>query len=216
MTQDLEDEVLPAHLKFYCFDMITAIGAEEWFELRLDHAEALISLYQDIATMVNHEKVNSKEEVEALFEKALEFGCEGLMLRNPEGKYKYGRGTIKEGLIYKVKPFVTTDAQVIGIVQSTKVNEEVEKKTNELGRSVTSKKIGDRHLIEKASAVWVKYKNQELKVSLACTDEEKKEIWENRNTYIGKWIEYKYLEIGMKDGGLPRHPTSIRWRKDKD
>jgi hypothetical protein len=113
-------------------------------------------------------------------------------------------------------PAVTTDAQVIGIVQSTKVNEEVEKKTNELGRSVTSKKIGDRHLIEKASAVWVKYKNQELKVSLACTDEEKKEIWENRNTYIGKWIEYKYLEIGMKDGGLPRHPTSIRWRKDKD
>lgn len=213
MTQDLEDEVLPTHLKFFCFDMITAVGAEEWFELRLDHAEGLISLYQDIATVVNHTKVNSKEEVENLFEKALEYGCEGLMLRNPEGKYKYGRGTIKEGLIYKVKPFVTFDAQITDVVQSTEVREGAEKKINELGRSVTSKKKDDRVLIEKASAFWVLYEGKPLKVTLAMTDEEKSRVWATRTQQIGKWIEYKGMLIGSKD--LPRHPVMLRYREDK-
>ena len=207
---------VPEHLKFYIFDCLPEENVVYSFSNRLAFAQTASKKFPNEIEWVAQRLIYSQQEVENLFDVALKEGCEGLILRDPEGRYKFGRGTLKEGLIYKVKPFVTTDAKVIGIVQSTEVNNEVEKKTNELGRSITSKQIGDRHLIEKASAVWVKYNNQDLKVSLACTDNEKKEIWKNQNSYIGKWIEYKYLEIGMKDGGLPRHPTSIRWRKDKD
>lgn len=161
------------------------------------------------------------------------------MLRDPKGKYKFGRGTIKEGLIYKVKPFETFDAKITGVVQSTEVNPNAEKKINELGRSVTSKKKNDRVLIKKASAFWVNYPinceacngqgtnpmecheckgtgliPKPLKVTLAMTDKEKEEVWNNKESYIGKWIEYKGMLIGSKD--VPRHPVMLRFREDKD
>jgi DNA ligase-1 len=214
MTQDLEDEQLPNSLKFYCFDRIGKLGQEEPFCLRLDSMEVIVSLFQDIAFPVEHIKVNSAVEVESYFEKVLTEGYEGLILRNPESYYKYGRATVRENIIYKCKPFRTFDAKITGIVQSTEVNEDAEKKTNELGRSVTSKKIGERHTIEKASAFWVEYNNKPLKVTLAMSDLEKIEVWKNRESYIGKWIEYKGMLVGAKD--VPRHPVMIRYRTDKD
>lgn len=214
MTQDLGVEELPEHLKFYCFDMIGNCGIEEDFELRLENLNPIIFIYSDIAELVKHHIVNNAEEVKKLFDFALNDMCEGLMLRDPNGRYKYGRGTIKEGLIYKVKPFRDFDAKITGIVQGTEVNENAEKKTNELGRSVTSKKKNDRHSIEKATAFWVEYNGLPLKVSLAMTDEEKEEIWNTRESYIGKWIEYKGMLIGSKD--VPRHPVMLRFREDKD
>ena len=211
MTQDLGDEVLPDHLRYYCFDMLGRF--EDSFETRNDIMEGLIGLYNQIAYPVEQREVNSAKEVETYFEEVLSQGYEGLILRNPKSLYKFGRGTIKEGLIYKVKPFVTFDAKITGVEQSTEVNEDAEKKTNELGRSVTSKKKDDRHLIEKASAFWVDYEGKPLKVVLAMTDPEKVAVWANRASLIGKTIEYKGMLVGSKD--VPRHPVMIRFREDK-
>lgn len=223
MTQDLHQPKvgtssgyrnIPDHLKFYCFDCLGNNGKDEWFEIRLDYAESLISFYQDVATVVNHVEVKSAKDINDLFMQSLERGCEGLILRDPQGKYKFGRGTLKEGIIYKVKPFVTFDAQITDVVQSTEVREGAEKKINELGRSVTSKKKDDRVLIEKASAFWVLYDGKPLKVVLAMTDEEKEAVWASRAKQIGKWIEFKGMLVGAKD--LPRHPVMLRYREDRN
>ena len=40
------------------------------------------------------------------------------------------------------------------------------------------------------------------------------EIWKNRESYLGRWIEYRGMLVGAKD--LPRHPTMTRFRNDKD
>lgn len=225
MTQDFEDKksikkhgkvlTIPESLKFYCFDCIVDDNFNQPFMERiLYNVKSLIYIYENLIGVVNQKTLESKNDVEKYFEKVLKEGFEGLILRDHNSKYKCGRGTIKEGLIYKVKPFKTFDSEIIGVVQSTEVDPNAEKKTNELGRSVTSKKKGDRILIEKASAFWVKYEGKELKVVLAMTDEEKEAIWANREAYIGKIIEYKGLCIGMKD--VPRHPVMIRFREDKD
>jgi DNA ligase-1 len=214
MTQDLGDEQLPDHLKFYCFDVI---ANEDWtipFHVRYPTCFSLASKFSDIIG-VGQTPVDNAQEVAEHFERVLKDGFEGLILRDPKSLYKFGRGTVKEGIIFKVKPFVTFDAKITGVEQSTEVNEDAEKKTNELGRSVTSKKIGERHLIEKASAFWVDYDGKPLKVVLAMTDPEKVAVWANRASLIGKTIEYKGMKIGMKDGGVPRHPVMIRYREDK-
>lgn len=226
MTQDFNDpksikkhgEVLtvPEHLKFYCFDCTVEDNLEQEFIHRASFVTGLADKFNKLMVEVRQERVESKEDVEALFEGAIENGYEGLILKDPHGRYKTGRGTLKEGLIYKVKPFVTTDSEILDVVQATEVDPNAEKKINQLGRSETSKKIGDRILIEKASAFLVDYKGQKLKVVIAMTDIEKKEIWKNKDKYIGKILEYKFMEVGMKEGGLPRHPTSIRVRYDKE
>lgn len=219
MTQDFEEKrsikkfgkilEIPESLKFYCFDCVKENNFSQPFAERL----ANVTLELPIINWVSQITMWKKTDIEEYFDVALKAGFEGLILKSDCGKYKCGRGTIKEGLIYKVKPFVTFDAEILDVIQATEVDQNAEKKINELGRSVTSKKKGDRILIEKSSAFEVEYKGLKLKVTLAMTDEEKEEVWANREQYIGKIIEYKGMLVGSKD--VPRHPVMIRFREDK-
>lgn len=213
MTQDLEDEQLPDHLKFYCFDCVEDNNLDTPFKQRSEFGMLCMMRFPDIAFPVEQIEVDNEEEVTNFFEQVLKEGYEGLILRNPNSPYKCGRFTIKEGGAFKIKPFITFDAKITGVEQSTEVNEDAEKKTNELGRSVTSKKKDDRHLIEKASAFWVDYEGKPLKVVLAMTDPEKVAVWKNKESYIGRIIEYRGMLVGSKD--VPRHPIMIRFREDK-
>jgi len=217
MTKDFEDVksikkhgkvlTIPDSLRFYCFDALFNSFEESLFKNRYDMVLVASGLI-DIMPVI-HDLVYSKEDVEEKFERALSEDYEGLILRDMKGRYKFGRGTLKEGIIYKVKPYRTFDAVVLDVIQSTEVDPNAEKKTNELGRSVTSKKKEDRILIEKASAFLVRYEEHQLKVVLAMTDEEKKNVWKNKEYYIGKMIEYKGMLIGSKD--VPRHPVMLRF-----
>ncbi len=201
-------------LKYYCFDGVRHENYSQPFSGRLDNAKS-IDHFSDIAVYVDHVLLNGPLEVEEYFQLALSNGEEGLILRNPDGVYKFGRASIKQNIIFKYKPFVTTDAVIKGFVQSTEVNKDAEKTTNELGRSRTSKRKEDRHLVEKAQSFIVDFNGQDLKVPISMTDKMKKYIWNNQDEYIGKWIEYKYMEIGMKKDGLPRIPKFVRMRDDK-
>jgi len=210
---DITREEALKEFKFYLFDALEDDFTMDFMD-RDCFCEEIAEDFKELIVPVKQIRINSKKEVEEYFEIALKEGFEGLILKDGNGKYKCGRGTLKEGLIYKVKPFRTFDAQIIGVVQATKVNPNAEKKINELGRSVTSKKKDDRILIEKASAFIVKYEDEEVKPTLSMTDPEKGEVWRNRNSYIGKWIEYKGMLVGAKS--VPRHPTFIRFRSDLD
>lgn len=207
------DKELPPTLEFYCFDLVAGEIFNTSFNARIQILNTA-GLGYGYMKIVDQWSVFNSEEINKLYENALAWGCDGLILRNPQGRYKCGRGTVKEGLIFKMKPFETFDAQVLGIIQATEVRDGAEKKINELGRSVTSKKKDDRILINKAAAFLVNYEGKELKVVLAMTDEEKIEVWNHQDRYIGRFIEYKGMLVGAKD--LPRHPVFLRFRDDKN
>ena len=211
------DQELPADLCFYCFDYLTE--ENKTFMTRVkdyNHARDLEKQCQGYFHPVTQKVVEDIETLEASFEFALEHGFEGLILRNPTSYYKFGRASLKQDIAYKMKPFVTFDAKIIGITQATEVREGAEKKTNELGRSVTSQKKDDRVLIDKAATFTVLYKGKSSEVALAKhTDEMKEHIWKHKDKYIGRMIEYKCMEVGMNEGGLPRHSNFVRYRDDK-
>ena len=223
MTKNFEDKKsikkhgkvleIPEHVKFYCFDAVQNDNFEELFVDRLDYVQGLFINFPELVVEVNQVLLNNKKEVTDMFEEALKDGYEGLILKDPNGRYKCGRGRVKEALIYKVKPWRTFDGVIKEVIQATKVDPNAEKTTNELGRSVTSKKKGDRILIEKASAFRVDYAVDgvvmgEVDPVIAMTDPEKEAVWANRADYLGKIIEYKGLLIGAKD--VPRHPVVLR------
>lgn len=203
-------------IKFHMFDCVYQHNYLMPFSQRIKDVENIINGFtSDLVKLVEHKLLNTPEEIEEYFQEALENGYEGLILRNPYGRYKFSRCTVNQNIIFKYKPFLTTDSIIKGIVQATEINEDVEKTTNELGRSRTSKCLGDRHTVEKAQSFIVDFEGQDLKVPIAMTDEQKKYIWEHQTEYIGKYCEYKYMEVGMKEGGLPRIPKFIRMREDK-
>jgi DNA ligase 1 len=213
MIRSFSGEV-PADLYFYAFDMVINDDFEEPFEQRIKHLDRMEEH--------KHLKVlpqivcNTYEEIEELYEKAIAFGnCDGLMLRSVNGRYKLGRATNKQNIIWKMKPYITLDGKIIGIEQATVVDPKAEKTINELGRSVTSKKLGDRILIEMACGFKIECeKGIEIVGLKGFNHEQRKEIWLNPNKYIGRFIEFTGLEVGSKN--LVRHPEFKRWRNDKE
>lgn len=215
---------LPSDTKFFMFDYVVEDKFDEGFFDRILRIPKIVESFPDLITMVEQKMLYSPEEVVAYYEQALSwveeyegeehFVCDGLILRSPSGRYKKGRGTMKEGLIFKLKPYETFDEKIIGIEEGTNVDPNAEKTINELGRSITSKKKCDRILAGWAKNFVVMHEGKtELAVSIKATKEKKIYIWNHQDEFIGKTVEYKGLMIGAKD--LPRHPTQVRFREDK-
>lgn len=214
MTQDLKNEHIPESLKFYCFDYLIPEENTISFKDRIDYLFDISVEFKDTMIPVKHVVVNNAQEVELYFEEVLKDNYEGLIIRNPDSLYKFGRCTVRENNAYKLKPWKTEDAKIIGFVQATEVNEDVEKTTTELGMSRTSKRQEDRHSIERASGFVVDFNGKELTVPIAMTDAQKEYIWLHQEEYLNKFIEFRYMTVGMKD--LPRIPKFIRMREDKE
>lgn len=199
---------LPESLKINIFDA-TILGEQMPFSERYERYIEIAKQFPDIAAYCEQTVVKNMAEVKALYLWALEKGYEGLVLKHPDKFYKYGRTTVKENSIFKIKPFRHFKGIIVGYDQAEEVNADAEKKINELGRSVTSKKKGDRHLIDSLANFVVIHDGYEQRVCCSTmTKEERAEAWTNRESYIGKEVRYKGLEVGKKE--RLRHVTWVR------
>ena len=219
-----DEMILPEDTNFFLFDTVCNDNFEESFKSRITRIDNITKLFPNLVTKVEQRFLNSPEEVIKFYEEALNwieiyqgeehFVCDGLILRHPQGRYKKGRGTQKEALIFKLKPYQSFDAKIIEIEEGTNVDPKAKKKINEMGYSETSKKKGDRILGGWAKNFVVMHEGQKLSVSIKDTKEKKFYIWQHQDEFISKTVEYKGLMIGAVD--LPRHPTQVRMRPDKD
>lgn len=214
-TNITREEVF-SRLKYYAFDCVNQEKFDEPFVDRIDTLQDMSNTdeFNDIFIEVGQDKIESYKDVEVYFAYALEEGYEGLMLKGFDTAYKCGRSTYKEDTMHKLKPYVTFDAVILGVLQATEVDPSAEVTKNELGRSVTSKKQEDRVYIEQASGFQVEYEGNFCFPTLTMTAKEKKEVWANQEDYIGKMIEYKGLLYGSMI--VPRHPVMTRFREDKE
>lgn len=142
-------------------------------------------------------------EVERSF---TEQGYEGLMIRDPESLYKYGRSTAKEGILLKVKRFLDAEALIIGYEEEMENTNEATK--DNLGHTKRSSakagKVG-KGMLGKWLVRGIKdFDGLEFKVA-GFNDKDALYFWENRDSFVGQICTYKYFPSGVKD--LPRHPT---------
>lgn len=203
-----EDKPIPTHFGFHAFD--TAEEDKNMLQRYLSQVEHLSGVENCFVAVQSW--VESLEQVEEMFQKALADGYEGLILRDPAGPYKRGKSTVREGYALKVKPFETFDTLVTGVTQRF-VNTN-ESQTNELGQSFKRNTKADKAPTGIASALETEYNGHPIKVVLTGDEDFRREVWENREHYIGKCFEWKGMVVGSKN--VPRHPNFIRWRNDKD
>lgn len=121
-------------------------------------------------------------------------GYEGTMLRNIAMKYKFGRATMKQGQLIKVKEFQDSEAEVIGMVPEVGIATGLPK--DSLGSLLVTKD------------------GVEFSIGTGFTRGQREEFWKFRHNYIGKKVTFKHFEIGSKRA--PRFPTFKCFREDID
>jgi DNA ligase-1 len=160
--------------------------------------------------LIPQHDVSSMEELLHIEQTYLDAGYEGVMLRDPFGPYKYGRSTVKEGYLLKLKRFEDAEFKVLDFVEREHNGNEAT--INELGRTKrSSAKAGKTGRGDLGALVLENpFGPGTFNVGTGFTDEQRAEIWSNRKKYLGSMVKVKYFTKGMTD--TPLLPTLLGWR----
>lgn len=122
---------------------------------------------------------------------ATERGFEGVMLNDPNAKYETKR---TKGLL-KVKKMHTADLQVVGFEEA----------------------IDGKNRGSLKSLIIQLDENNTFNVSSGLTEEQREDIWKNKEQYLGKIVEIKYFEetTNQQGGRSLRFPVVLGFRDDK-
>ena len=193
-------------VRFFVFDYISRpdlgfadrnAGLDDYFPLVVKLDQRIIS---DAADLHEYES------------QVLKQGYEGVILRDPQRKYKYGRSTVREQGMLKVKNFTDAEATVIGF-------EELMHNANpamldERGYTKRSTHLEHKVPMDCLGALICEVDGAKFRIGTGFTQAERHEIWRHQDQYRGQNAKFKYFSTGMKD--LPRHPVFLGWRDPID
>jgi DNA ligase-1 len=164
------------------------------------------------ARTIEQRVLNSVDELISYEEQCLAAGYEGIMLRDPDSKYKFGRSTVKEGSLFKLKRFADAEGTVVGFVEQMKNTNE--KEVNELGNSFRSSCKENLVPMNTLGALVLYFNAKTIEVGTGFTKEQRQHIWDYRDRYKGFIAKYKYFPYGAY--ATPRFPVFLGFRDEDD
>jgi len=205
-------------LKYRVFDFTHHEMEDATFTSRLKFAKEMIEIYnkdfgKNSVSIVEHTLCDNIDDLLKFETKMLSQGYEGIMMRDPLGRYKHGRGTFKEGLIYKLKRFQDDEAIVTGFVEQM-LNQNEEKR-DALGYTERSTSKAGLVPADTLGKFLVDYNGIELEVSCGIlTHPERYHVWIHQDLFKGQILKFRHFTHGVKD--LPRFPRFVGWRNKID
>lgn len=165
-------------------------------------------------SILEQQLLANEDEMLAYEAAKVEAGYEGIILRSPEAPYKFGRSTVKEGYLLKLKRFEDSEAEIVGFEEEMFNGNEAQ--TNELGR--TKRSTAQAGLVGKATLGAFKVRDchsgVEFSIGTGLTALERQHFWDRRADHHGKLIKYKFFPVGVKVA--PRHPVFLGMRDARD
>lgn len=197
---------------WYVFDDHAAGGAFSSRYASLTMRVARARLRNTCIHTHEHKQIRNADELEAYETECVNFGYEGLILRDPDASYKHGRSTVLEAGMLKVKRFEDSEAVVLDVVEEMFNGNDA--KTNELGR--TKRSSAKAGLVGKGTMGALKVRDVKtdavFHIGTGFTAADRAALW--AQPPIGKLAKYKFFAVGVKD--LPRHPVFLGWRDRRD
>lgn len=157
-------------------------------------------------------KCQTVEDLEFFLNHEKNVGGEGLIGRNPNGVYKYGRSTPKEQLSIKFKFFESEEFEVVGFTE--RMHNSNEQTRDNLGYAERSSSKEGMIPMNTLGSLVLKYGSTTFSCGTGFDDKLRKEIWDNKELYLGKLASIRYMSVGSKD--LPRIPSFIGFRHTED
>lgn len=198
--------------KVWIFDYVRPERAEI-----LPYQQRLVELPAIKATfdfeVLTGQFIKDAAALDAYEERCLQQGFEGVMVRDPNGTYKFGRATVKESIIAKVKRFEDSEAVLVAIEE--KLSNQNAAEQDAFGHTKRSTCAAGMVPTGVAGTLVVRdTEGREFGVGSGLNDKLRQEIWANQEQYIGKLVKYKYFPQGVKE--LPRHPVFLGFRDPDD
>jgi DNA ligase-1 len=164
--------------------------------------------------VVLHEEIENSDQLIVFEDKAVEMGFEGVMIRDPNGPYKFGRSTAKEGYLLKLKRYRDSDAKILGTYELMHNGNEAT--TNALGRTERSSHQENKTGLNALGGFELRdiHSGVEFRCGTGLTQNDRETLWDTREELIGKIIKYKFFPTGSKD--RPRHPVFLGFRSKLD
>ena len=162
---------------------------------------------------VLHIEIANQSDLDSFEGECLSAGYEGVMLRDPGGKYKCGRSTFREHILMKVKRFVDVEAVITGYEEL--MHNDNPQTRNEVGSSKrSSHKANMRpgNILGALTVTLTDGSGMTCNVGSGFTLADRKSLWAIRDTLINKVITIKYQKCGTKDS--PRMPIFKGFRND--
>lgn len=222
------------YVLWWVFDYVTDVTKGLPYHERLAHLSLkLACLVKCGHPIVQHLRIiqshycNTKEQFDALDDNWLKSGYEGSIIRDPNGKHKQGRSTVKEGGLLRVKRFVDAEVTVTGIVEGEVNNNEARR--NELGlqfRSSHQENMEPSGMIgaifgtlladvNDLSGALLFRKGQGVKISPGrMAHDERVKFWNNPEQILGRVAKFQLFPKGIKD--KPRFATFQSFRASSD
>lgn len=166
--------------------------------------------------IVEQVTIHNLPDLWAYERKCLELGYEGIMFRSPQGHYKMGRSSIKEGILVAVKRWATDEAEILEVREQ--MHNANEATTNALGHTERSSHQENLHGKGTMGSVLCRSKKFDETFSVGygrgLDDALRQYIWDHPEEFVGQMLMYRYQDIGIKT--RPRNPgwIGIRHRDD--
>lgn len=221
------------YVLWWIFDYFgNGFGSKPYVE-RIKEADRLVDQLKQLDERLWHHMrlipwsiVNNADELEVLETRYLAQGYEGVIVRDPNGVYKHGRSTAREGGLLRIKRFVDFEFVIDEVVEGESnqneatINElgHTERSTHQAnmvpngmvgtlkGRTTSVVKDGTKVLFEKDTPVTVSAG------SMVHTDRVR--YFREPHLIVGKIGKGKLFPKGIKD--KPRFPTFQSLRMEED
>lgn len=197
-----------SRVRFHVFDYI---HPNEPFHKRHKLLKEVTS-HHEMIVRVPQVLIEAHDDLLEYEEEVLSQGYEGVMLRHPESPYKYGRSTLREHYLMKMKRFYDAEAEIIGFEE--RMHNTNEQTRNELGKAKrSSAKAG---LVPAGTLGSFIVRDQVTTITFSIgtgmDDNLRASLWKKRDKLIGQLVTYKYQERSKY--GVPRFPVFKTIRKD--
>ena len=195
---------------FYVFDDFTHHNLP--YSERADKMRDKVNTLTDHIKFLGQKLIHTVDDIKLVLGKEQSLGGEGLILRNPDGVYKFGRSTPKQQLSIKVKFFEQDEFEIVGFEERyTNTNEAT---INELGYTSRSSHKDNLVPTNTLGSLVLKCGDTTFKCGTGFDDALRKEIWGYKEKYLGKLASIRYMSVGQKT--LPRVPSFIGFRDSDD
>jgi len=200
--------------QYHVFDHVMTFRDPRWFKGVMEAYSKRLARLECIklpkfCQLIPHKLIENHAELQEYEQTCVEQGYEGICLRASHSPYKFGRSTLKEHWLLKLKRFEDAEAIVIGCEEL--VRNKNEALVNELGYTSRQSLSSGLHGGGILGALVVRdlKTGVEFKVGSGFAVMERTDLWEQRDKLNGRVLTYKYQPHGVKD--KPRAPIFKAW-----